>query len=181
MEDTKVKTRSAIEADLDPIKRLVSIAFSGDENKAIINLVDELSKEVTHPPIKSLIAERNDKIVGYGAFSPVFLNTDIGITGYILSPLAVSPEFQKQGVGTHLIKAGREMLAQEGVDVLLVYGDPRYYERFGFRKELAALFEPPYTLKYPFGWLGLDLNKAQMPTHLIRFNCVAALSKPDMW
>ncbi len=72
------------------------------------------------------------------------------------------------------------MLTKEGVGVLLVYGDPDYYGRFGFKEEIGRLFVPPYPLKYPFGWTGMKLNATATPTP-IKFECVAALSKPDLW
>jgi predicted N-acetyltransferase YhbS len=45
----------------------------------------------------------------------------------------VLPAFQKQGIGsaliTHTINLAREM----GFPAICIYGDPRYYSRFGFR------------------------------------------------
>jgi putative acetyltransferase len=69
------------------------------------------------------------------------------------------------------------VLTKEGVDVLLVYGDPAYYQRFGFSEKTARAFIPPY----PFGWTGMMLNETPLPDTAIQFDCVAALSKPDLW
>ena len=85
------------------------------------------------------------------AIAQYFLKSAYGISGYILSPLAVSPEPQKQGIGSNLIKSGIDMLTKDGAGFLLVYVDPNYYGRFGFREEIGSLFVPPYSLKYPFG------------------------------
>ena len=60
------------------------------------------------------------------AYSPIFLKSTSGISGYILAPLAVSPEHQKQGVGSSLMKSGIDMLTKDGSVFLLVYGDPDY-------------------------------------------------------
>ena len=46
---------------------------------------------------------------------------------------------------------GYDVLTKEGVDVLLFYGDPAYYRRFGFLEKTGPAFIPPYPLKYPFG------------------------------
>ena len=75
------------------------------------------------------------------------MKSDTGISGYILAPLAVSSEHQKQGVGSNLINAGIDMLTKDGVGVLLVYGDPAYYGKFGFKEEIGHSFVPPYTLQ----------------------------------
>ena len=72
-------------------------------------------------------------------------------------------------------------LTKEGVDVLLVYVDPAYYRRFGFSEKTGRAFTPPYTLAYPFGWTGMMLNETPLPDTPIQFDCVAALSKPDLW
>ena len=173
--------RLAQETDLDSILQVIETAFSDEENKVIMNLVQELSREVTSPSIKSLVAEVDNQIIGYVSYSPIYLKSDSSIVGYILAPLAVSPEHQKQGVGSNLINAGIDMITKDGAGVLLVYGDPAYYGRFGFKEEIGCSFVPPYTLQFPFGWTGMMLNDTPVPEQPIQFECVAALSKPDLW
>ena len=173
--------RLAQETDLDSILKVIKTAFSDEENKVIINLVQELSREVTSPSIKLLVAEVDNQVIGYVSYSPIFLKSNTSISGYILAPLAVSPEHQKQGVGSNLIKSGIDMLTKDGANVLLVYGDPAYYGRFGFREEIGHSFVPPYTLQYPFGWTGMMLNGTVVPEEAIQFECISALSKPDLW
>ena len=73
------------------------------------------------------------------------------------------------------------MLTRDGAGVLMVYGDPNYYGRFGFKEEIGHSFVPPYTLQYPFGWTGMMLNDSPVPEQPLQFDCVAALSKPELW
>jgi len=173
--------RIAQETDLNSILKVIETAFSDEENKVIMNLVQELHQETTSPSIKSLVAEVDNQVIGYVSFSPIFLKSDSSISGYILAPLAVSPEHQKTGVGSNLIKSGIDMLTRDGAGVLMVYGDPAYYGRFGFREEIGCSFVTPYTLQYPFGWTGMMLNDTPVPEKPIQFECVSALSKPDLW
>jgi putative acetyltransferase len=177
----KMKIRLAQKADLESIQRVVETAFSDEEGKVIGNFAADLSSETTNPAIKSLIAEVDGQVIGYVSYSPIFLKSDSGISGYILAPLAVSPELQKQGVGSRLIKSGIDMLSADGVDVLLVYGDSEYYGRFGFMEDIGRSFVPPYPLEYPFGWLGMMLNGTDLPKMPLRFACVQALNDPDLW
>lgn len=156
-------------------------AFSEEENKVIVKLVDDLFLETFRPPIKALVAEIDNQVIGYVAYSPICLEAGASMTGYILAPLAVSPEHQHGGVGSSLIKRGIEILSKEGADVLLAYGDPKYYERFGFEKESARSFVPPYPLEYPFGWLGMMLKGADAPKSPIKFECVQSLHKSELW
>ncbi len=173
--------RLAQETDLNSIQRIVETSFSEEENKAIMELASDLSSENSSPPIKSLVAEVDDQVIAYVSYSPIFLKSDSKINGYILAPLAVSPDHQHKGVGSKLINAGIEMLSRDEVDVLLVYGDPKYYGRFGFNEDTAHFFTPPYPLEYPFGWLGMVLNEIETPKMPIEFECVQSLNKAELW
>ena len=173
--------RLAQETDLNSILKVIETAFSDEENKVIMNFVQELSGENTSPSIKSLVAEVDNQVIGYVSYSPIFLKSDSSMSGYILAPLAVSPEHQKQGVGSNLIKSGIDMLTKDGAGILLVYGDPDYYGRFGFKEEIGRSFVPPYPLEYPFGWTGMMLNGTAVPDKSMKFKCVNALSKPELW
>lgn len=173
--------RMALGTDLASIRKVIEAAFSDEENKVIGNVAADLASDTTHPSIKSLIAEVDNQVVGYVSYSPIFLSLEANISGYILSPLAVAPEHQKQGIGANLIKAGIDMLNKDGIDVLLVYGDHKYYGQFGFEEEIGRSFVPPYPLEYTFGWLAMMLNGKNPPDIPVPIECVAALSKPDLW
>ena len=122
----------AQETDLDAIQKVVETAFSDEENKIISKFAFDLLTETASPSIQSWVAEVDHQIIGYVSFSPIFLKSATDLSGYILSPLAVSLEHQKQGVGSSLINKGIDWLTKAGAGVLLVYGDPDYYRRFGF-------------------------------------------------
>lgn len=69
------------------------------------------------------------KVIAYIAFSPAYQGRDR--CGLHLAPLAVAPDFQKQGVGSELL---RFALRQEEIksQPLFVLGEPSYFRRFGF-------------------------------------------------
>lgn len=50
----------------------------------------------------------------------------------MLSPLAVAPELHKRGIGSALVRHGLETLAERGVPLVFLEGDPSYYSRLGF-------------------------------------------------
>ena len=70
-----------------------------------------------------------NKAIAYIAFTPAYHGREI--CGLHLAPMAVAPDFQRQGVGTELL---RFALRQEAIksQTLLVLGEPGYYQRFGF-------------------------------------------------
>ncbi|MDH3444329.1 MAG: N-acetyltransferase, partial [Deltaproteobacteria bacterium] len=49
-----------------------------------------------------------------------------------LAPMAVSPDHQRKGVGSALVRAGLEECKKLGFGAVVVLGHPRFYPRFGF-------------------------------------------------
>lgn len=71
-----------------------------------------------------------NKVIAYIAFSNAYQGRQV--CGLHLAPMAVAPDFQKRGVGTELLAFA---LRQEAIksQPLFVLGEPRYYQRFGFK------------------------------------------------
>ena len=124
--------RMAISLDQDNIHSVHWSAFAEGEREIISKLAVNLLSEETTPQTISLVAETEGAVVGHVAFSPVTIGTDENYQGYILALLGVKPDYQKQRIGSQLIKSGMQRLSTMGVDILFVYGDPKYYGRFGF-------------------------------------------------
>jgi putative acetyltransferase len=82
----------------------------------------------------SLVADNDGQPAGHIAFSLVQISgASAGWHG--LGPVAVRPEWQRQGIGSALINAGLERLRELGSNGCVVLGDPEFYERFGFRSD----------------------------------------------
>jgi putative acetyltransferase len=62
-----------------------------------------------------------------------------------LAPLAVLPQWQRQGIGSRLVQEGLRSAEQLRIDVIIVLGDPDYYQRFGFSAGLAANLQSLYS------------------------------------
>jgi len=85
-------------------------------------------------PILSLVAVRGSRIVGHILFSPAVIETPDGeVTGLGLAPMAVLPEYQRQGIGTALVREGLDRIRAAGWPFVIVVGHADYYPRFGFR------------------------------------------------
>jgi putative acetyltransferase len=83
----------------------------------------------------SLVAEVNGAVVGHVLFSPVAIEAASGHrTGLGLAPVAVLPPYQRQGVGSALIREGLAICRQQRCLFVVVLGHPEYYPRFGFRR-----------------------------------------------
>lgn len=70
-----------------------------------------------------------NRVVSYIAFSNAYNGS--AVVGLHLAPLAVNPEFQRQGIGSEMLRfALRQDVIKE--ETLFVLGDPGFYQKFGF-------------------------------------------------
>lgn len=123
-----MRIRIEKKSDLRFIREVNEAAF---ETPAEANLVDALREQAQ--PVISLLAEDGGEIVGHILFSPVMLagHPELDIMG--LAPMAVSPERQRQGIGSALVRAGLDECRNLGSGAVVVLGHSEYYPRFGFK------------------------------------------------
>lgn len=174
--------RDAAPDDREAIREVHTLAFAeGNEATRVATLACDLLDASTFPPTISLVVEVDSHVVAHVAFSPIRFAGGGDLTGFLLAPLAVRPDFQRRGLGARLVQSGVERLRGLGTDVVLVYGDPAYYGRLGFTAAEAERFEPPYKLEHPFGWLAAPLNAVRLPEQTVRVSCVGPLCSPVLW
>lgn len=89
-----------------------------------------------------LVAEADGRIVAHILFSRLWADRDALYAA--LAPMAVTPEVQRAGVGSALVRAGLESARDFGAHGVLVLGHPAYYPRFGFSAEAAAKVRSVY-------------------------------------
>lgn len=128
---TGIAIRSETAADAGTIADLTIAAFStlpiSHHTEQFIIAALRAAKALT----VSLVAERDGRVVGHIAFSPVAMSD--GSPGwYGLGPVSVLPDYQRQGVGGALIQEGLSRLKQLGARGCCLVGHPEYYRRFGF-------------------------------------------------
>lgn len=70
------------------------------------------------------------EIVGHAGFSPI--ETQMPGRWFGLGPLSVKPGLQRGGIGSALVRAGAQQLADMQAAGIVLVGDPAYYGRFGF-------------------------------------------------
>ena len=173
--------RIATSLDQDNIHSVHWSAFAGGEGEIISKLAVNLLLEETTPQTISLVAEIAGAVVGHVVFSPVSTGRNKHFQGYILAPLGVKPDYQKHRIGSKLIESGIQQLSGMGADILFVYGDPKYYGRFGFSVDAAKPYVPPYKLQYPFGWQGIALSECSIRKSSIKIACVTSLCDSALW
>ncbi|NVN91847.1 MAG: N-acetyltransferase [Desulfuromonadales bacterium] len=104
---------------------LLKLAFTGSNHEA--GLVQKLHENGRS--IHEWVCIHTGKAIAYIAFTHAYHGNDI--CGLHLAPMAVAPDFQKQGVGSELL---RFALRQEAIksQPLFVLGEPAFYKKFGF-------------------------------------------------
>jgi putative acetyltransferase len=176
-----MRIRVAASLDSEYIREVCLCAFFEGEKQKVSTLAANLLSEETNPETISLVAEADGAVVGHIAFSPVTITNNKSWMGYILAPLGVKPEYKKRQIGSKLIENGMERLSKMGVNVVFVYGDPKYYGKFGFNPDVASRYSPPYELQYPFGWQAIALNEDVITDPAVKISCVAPLNDPELW
>ncbi|HBB35722.1 MAG TPA: GNAT family N-acetyltransferase [Cyanobacteria bacterium UBA8803] len=112
------------------------------ENEA--QLVHRLRQGDRYIPELSLVAEQNHLIVGHILFSYIDLVGQDTLQVLGLAPLAVQPEYQRQGIGSALVRAGLNAADTRGESLVIVLGHPQFYRRFGCEPSVRYGIESPF-------------------------------------
>jgi putative acetyltransferase len=143
-----VEIRSEQATDQQAVLAVHASAFA-DHGGVVVDLVKALRELVTATAGLSLVAEINGQVIGHVMFTPSLLDAPSRLVSIdVLSPLAVSPDYQRRGIGGSLIEAGVAIQATRGVPAILLEGDPSYYSRFGFQPAGPLGFRRP-SLRIP--------------------------------
>src|SRR3954470_4624852 len=125
MADVAIAVREEGPDDVAAIRAVNDAAFDQPLEGRIVDALR------AHGAVRlSLVATGDGRAVGHILFSPV---TAAGsATGVGLGPMAVTPEWQRHGLGAALIDAGLARLRAAGCPFVVVLGHHEYYTRFGF-------------------------------------------------
>ena len=104
------------------IPRVHAVNLAAFESATEATLVDALRVQAVDAI--SLVAEDDDNIVGHIMFSPVRLTGADEIRTMALAPMAVTPERQRTGIGSALVRGGLAECRRQGVEAVFVVGHP---------------------------------------------------------
>jgi len=124
----------------DRIAAVVSSAFQ-DEKVAL--LLDALRRSSAWRGL-SFVGLVGDEIVAHLAFTRGWLDMPTKLVEVlILSPMSVTPEWQRRGIGSALILESIQLLADRPEPAVFLEGNPRFYSRLGFLPGREAGFTAP--------------------------------------
>lgn len=142
-----VQIRPESVGDRAAARELHRAAF-GDQGRMVAGLVEGLWAAHGEDAV-GLVAAEGDEVVGHLLFTPSLLDAPCRLVEVaVLSPVAVSPARQGQGIGSALIREGLDRVAERSFPVVFLEGDPGYYGRFGFRAGRELGFRRP-SLRIP--------------------------------
>jgi putative acetyltransferase len=127
-------------ADFPSILEVNRQAFQADEEGRLVDCLRDGGFARL-----SLVAILDDQVVGHILFSDLRIETNRGtIQALSLAPLAIMPAYQRRGIGSMLVREGLRTAEHSGDRIVVVLGNPAFYERFGFSAQHAAGLKSRY-------------------------------------
>lgn len=154
----------------------------GSANEA--SLTAALLDDISAKPAVSLLALYGNEPVGHILFTRMRLDGKDDPLLHLLAPLAVTPEYQRQGVGGILIRAGIEKLRDMGTQIAFVLGHKEYYPRHGFIPHaMRHGYQPPYPIpeENSVYWMFQPLTPEAAHIEKGTLRCANALNNPALW
>ncbi len=116
------------------------------------------------------VAVCRGKVMGNIMYTRAFILGDDLLKHPVLSfgPVSVLPEFQRKGVGGRLIEHTKSIARDLGYAAIIIYGDPEFYKRTGFRQAEAYSIGTSANT-YAASLLACELTPGALEAHKGRF------------
>lgn len=174
-----MKLAPATSIDSLDVQRIFWDAFGPDHGPQVASIATDLLVDDTAQPSFAFLAEEDGIEVGCIIFSNLYIEGAGQVKASLLAPLGVMKEYQNRGLGKGLVLQGLGAIESYGIDAVFAYGDPSYYQRFGFSNN--HFVSAPYKLKYPEAWMALELRTGVLEDVMGRAICAAPLNDPSIW
>ncbi len=137
------------------ISEVVAAAF---RDASVADFTKSIRASAGYVPELTFVAEEEARIAGYCMLSYVRLEGGPVERLLTLTPVAVRPDRQRQGVGSAVVRAAVAAADERGEPLVLVEGIPAYYPRFGFSSATELGIERPDERIPDEAWLALPLT-----------------------
>jgi putative acetyltransferase len=141
-----IVVRGEVPGDRQAIREVTRLAFGRDDEALLVDALRDGGYVRA-----SLVAEVERVVVGHILFSDLPIVGETGtVAALALAPMAVLPDYQRQGIGSQLIQSGLDACRAQGHRIVVVLGHPDFYRRFGFSSELARPLQSPFSGRASF-------------------------------
>jgi predicted N-acetyltransferase YhbS len=139
-EDLAMKIMVERPQDAAPVEKLNDVAFGSDRyGKTVYRLRDGVAPEARLCFVA--LGEKGELLASL-RFWPIAIG-ETKSPAVLLGPLAVQPELRGMGYGKALMRHGIEQARLQGHKMIVLVGDPEYYNPFGFTREQALALKLP--------------------------------------
>jgi predicted N-acetyltransferase YhbS len=114
----------------------------------------------------ALVVTINEKVVGNIMYMKSYVKNEKDEIVEIITfgPVSVHPSYQKQGIGSTLIKKSIEKAKENNYKAIIIYGHPHNYCKYGFKSSKDFNISNKEG-KYPYSMLVLELEKDVFKNH----------------
>jgi putative acetyltransferase len=148
------EVRAATPEDLDAIVEVHRAAFGRDAEADLVRRLVAAGRA----SISLVAVDEEDTVLGHVLFSPVTIEEGDDGKSLGLSPVAVHPDHQRQGIGHDLVEEGIGACFVQDARAVFVLGSPAYYTQFGFAKASAHDLRDAYEGGNAFQVLPLTID-----------------------
>ena len=164
----EITIRNETENDFREVEALTREAFwnlyvQGCDEHYLVHIMRE------HPdfiPYLDFVAAIENRIIGNIMYTKSYILDESGnrLETITFGPISVLPEYQRQGVGSALIRHTRKIAEQNNYKAIIIQGHPNNYCKHGF-KSSKDLGISDAEGRYPYGLLALELDKDILRNH----------------
>ncbi|HLU83938.1 MAG TPA: N-acetyltransferase [Vicingaceae bacterium] len=134
--------------DYEEVFNLIEEAFKDQEftDHKEQFLVERLRNSKSFVPELAIVAQIENKIVGYILLTKITIRNDKGqeTPSLALAPIAVLKKYQGKGIGAQLIQKAHQRARELHFGSVIVLGHQNYYPKFGYKTTNQ------YGIKLPF-------------------------------
>ena len=123
-----MRIREERREDFDRIDAVLDEAFGDEPVERLVRLIRASEHYV--PGLAFVAVDERGRVVGHTMLS--YAELEEGGRVLQLSPLGVEPDRQRQGFGSALVRHALAAADELEYPLVVLVGDPRYYNRFGF-------------------------------------------------
>lgn len=166
------------------IVKLFTNTFPYEECPKEGSLLGKLAKDLLESSDKQdvmvFVSQHQNVVIGCVIFTRLSY-TPKHTPIWLLSLVAVKPKARSKGIGKSLVSYAHHVLQQEGVQVVVVYGDIQFFGKIGYKHITAETIQTPLPVACPRYWLAKSLINRTIEPIPGKTYCVAAMNDTRYW